>query len=464
VAVQRLQKILADAGVASRRKCEEIIAQGRVTVDGVLIREMGVKADPETARIEVDGVQIKQERKVYYLLNKPAGVLSTTADEFGRPTVLGLIPGETRRMYPVGRLDEDTEGLILLTNDGELANILTHPRYGVPKIYSARLRGVITNEAVEQILKGFHLEDGLAKAEKVLVTHRGDTESHVRLLMREGRNHIVRRMMAKAGFPAKLLRRDRIAFLTLHGLGKGESRPLTRLEVERLYRYAEKAKSETLEGFDLPRPRVQRPRGSYPTPRPVERPYGRRPYTPRPAAGARFQGPLPHERRPEERFHGPRPTGGPRPQVPQSGERPSARRFHKFGSAGGPRPHGFTPAERPAGWRAPIYPGRAEQKRTGHTPSYPARAEQKRTGHTPSYPGRAEQKRARHTPSYPGRAEQKRAGHTPSYPARAEQKRTGHTPSYPARGRQQGVGGGPRRLSRGPHQSASRTPRAKGRR
>ena len=270
VALQRLQKILAEAGVASRRKCEEIIAQGRVTVDGVRIKMMGVKADPQKSRIEVDGVPVKTESKAYYLLNKPSGILSTTADEFGRPTVMNLIPGEDRRLYPVGRLDEDTEGLILLTNDGELANILTHPRYGVPKTYSAKLRGVITVSAVDRILSGIRLDDGVAKADHVKVTYRGDTESYVRLVMREGRNHIVRRMLAKAGFPAKRLRRDRIAFLTMHDLKKGDSRPLTRLEVAKLYEYAKPAPRETAEEPAPPKP--PRTRTRFFAPRPAERP------------------------------------------------------------------------------------------------------------------------------------------------------------------------------------------------
>ena len=244
VALERLQKIMADAGVASRRKCEEIIAAGRVNVDGVTVTRPGFKADPEKSAIEVDGRPIHAARRVYYLLNKPKGVLSTTFDDFGRPTVVNLIPDEKRRLFPVGRLDEDTEGLILLTNDGELANILTHPRYGVEKTYSAKLRGVITREAVEKLKKGFRLEDGRARADRVTVTYRGKTASSVRMTMREGRNHIVRRMLAKVGFPARHLRRDRIAFLTLHGLGKGEYRRLTRQEVQGLYKHAEQTQKQ----------------------------------------------------------------------------------------------------------------------------------------------------------------------------------------------------------------------------
>ena len=243
-ALERLHKIMAEAGVASRRKCEEIIAKGRVTVDGVTVTRMGFKADPEKAAIEVDGRPIQAERRVYYLLNKPKGVLSTTLDDFGRPTVVDLIPGEKRRLFPVGRLDEDTEGLILLTNDGELANILTHPRYGVRKTYSAKLRGVITGRAIEQLKTGFRLEDGEVRAGKVAITYKGRDTSSVRLVMHEGRNHIVRRMLAKVGFPAKRLRRDRIAFLTLHGLAKGRHRRLTRREIAGLYACREEKNSQ----------------------------------------------------------------------------------------------------------------------------------------------------------------------------------------------------------------------------
>jgi len=235
---------MAEAGVASRRKCEEIIAAGRVKVDGVVVTSMGFKADPEKAAIEVDGRPIQVERRVYYLLNKPKGVLSTTLDDFGRPTVIDLIPGEKRRLFPVGRLDEDTEGLILLTNDGELANILTHPRYGVRKTYSAKLRGAITSRAVAQLQAGFRLEDGKARAEKVVITYKRRDASSVRLVVHEGRNHIVRRMLAKVGFPAKHLRRDRIAFLTLHGLAKGRHRRLTRREIAGLYACREKKNSQ----------------------------------------------------------------------------------------------------------------------------------------------------------------------------------------------------------------------------
>jgi len=368
---------------------------------------MGVKADPEQSEIKVDGVRVKAESKVYYLLNKPSGVLSATADEYGRPTVVGLIPGEKRRMYPVGRLDEDTEGLILLTNDGELANVLTHPRYGVPKTYSARLRGAITRDAVENILRGIRLEDGVAKAEQVYVTHRGKDESHARLVMREGRNYIVRRMLAKAGFPAKRLRCDRIAFLTLHGLGRRGHRPLTRLEVARLYEYAKRADRKSVEGFDLP-PEAREERPAPPSrhtpPRRHEPPRGQAPprrHAP-PARHARPRGQAPlrghaprsgqarHEsatrhappmgQAPPRRYEPPRgqaPRSGrarhesatrhapPRGQAPWRGQAPPTRHAPPRGQA----PPGRTAGSRPRTWERRTEPRRPE-RRPGRTRQY----------------------------------------------------------------------------------------------
>ena len=238
--LERLHKVLAHAGVASRRKCEEIISAGRVRVDGELVTEMGLKVDPLAARITVDGKLISPERPVYILLNKPAGYLCTTDDPLSRKTVLDLIPGVRERVFPVGRLDEDTEGLVVVTNDGTLANILTHPRYGVRKTYSARVRGRITDEAVRELKQGVYLPDGKAVAEKVEVhRHKGD-ESTVTLVVREGRNHIVKKMLRRVGFPVRKLKRTRIEFLTLHRLSRGAYRPLTGKEIRLLQLLAER--------------------------------------------------------------------------------------------------------------------------------------------------------------------------------------------------------------------------------
>ncbi len=237
--LERLHKILAHAGVASRRKCEEIIAAGRVRVDGAVVTEMGLKVDPLAVRITVGNKLISPEKPVYLLLNKPAGYLCTTDDPFKRKTVLDLLRGVRERVFPVGRLDEDTEGLVVITNDGTLANVLTHPRYGVQKTYSARVRGRITDEAVRELRRGVYLPDGKAVAEEVEVhRYRGD-ESMVTLAVREGRNHVVKKMLKRVGFPVKKLKRTRIEFLTLHRLSRGAYRPLTTKEIRLLHSLAE---------------------------------------------------------------------------------------------------------------------------------------------------------------------------------------------------------------------------------
>ena len=238
--LERLQKILAKTGVASRRKCEEIIAAGRVRVDGEVVTKMGRKVDPRTTAITVDGKRLSAEKLVYILLNKPAGYLCTTEDEFGRKKVTDLIPRVRERIFPVGRLDEDTEGLIILTNDGALANILTHPRYGVRKTYAARVRGRITREAIRELKRGVYLPDGKAVAEDVSVNFIKGGESAVTLVLREGRNHIVKKMLSRLGFPVKKLKRTRIAFLTLHKLARGAYRRLGESEVERLHALAQR--------------------------------------------------------------------------------------------------------------------------------------------------------------------------------------------------------------------------------
>ncbi len=238
--LERLHKVLAHAGVASRRKCEEIIAAGRVCVDGEVVTKMGLKVDPLAARITVDDKLISPEKPVYVLLNKPAGYLCTTDDPLNRKTVLDLIPGVRERVFPVGRLDEDTEGLVVVTNDGTLANVLTHPRYGVRKTYSARVRGRMTDEAVRELKQGVYLPDGKAVAEQVEVRrHKGD-ESTVTLVVREGRNHIVKKMLKRVGFPVRKLKRTRIEFLTLHRLSRGAYRPLTGKEIRLLQSLAKR--------------------------------------------------------------------------------------------------------------------------------------------------------------------------------------------------------------------------------
>jgi 23S rRNA pseudouridine2605 synthase len=226
----RLAKYLAHAGVASRRASEQIIAAGRVTVDGATVTDPARDVDDERA-VKVDGKRVKAvARHVVYVLNKPAGVVSTAHDPQGRRTVVELVPGR-ERLYPVGRLDSDTTGLILLTNDGELAHRLTHPSFEVPRTYRARIANAPINEpALRALREGVELEDGPTAPAKV----RRISSNHVELTIHEGRKRQVRRMLEAVGHPVKALERVAFGPLRLKGLELGEHRALTPAEIERL--------------------------------------------------------------------------------------------------------------------------------------------------------------------------------------------------------------------------------------
>jgi len=247
----RLQRVLADAGIASRRAGEQLIEAGRVAVNGNPVRGLPCFVDPEHDRIEVDGRPIpRPERHIYLMLHKPPRYLSTVADEPGsdRPTILDLVDHPSRaRLYPVGRLDYDTTGLILLTNDGELANRLTHPRYEVEKTYRALVRGRIAEEDTAKLEKGIYLAErregrtsGAARTAKVQIRiHKRDRERTIlEITLREGRNRQVRRMLAKVGHPVKKLERVAMGPLRLKGLARGQWRELTRAELSSLRRAA----------------------------------------------------------------------------------------------------------------------------------------------------------------------------------------------------------------------------------
>jgi pseudouridine synthase len=238
---ERLQKVLAHAGVASRRACEELILSGRVRVNGQAVTEMGTKVNPSTDVIEVDGRRLKTRvEPVYVLLNKPAGYLSTVRDPDGRPTVLDLVPKGTR-LYPVGRLDADSEGLLLLTNDGELANRLMHPRYEQEKEYSVLVAGQPPTETLDQLRRGVWLAEdqaiGHAEASVVAVTEAG---TWMRVILREGRKRQIRRMLAALGHPVRRLIRVRMGSLELGTLEPGKWRPLAPREVRQLQRLVRK--------------------------------------------------------------------------------------------------------------------------------------------------------------------------------------------------------------------------------
>ncbi len=234
--MERLQKLIAQAGICSRREAEKIILAGRVTVDGKIIRELGAKADTNQ-KICVDGKPLTFDaEKIYLLLNKPRGYVSTVKDERGRKTVLELL-GENfnERVYPVGRLDLNSEGLILLTNDGDLTNALIHPRFEVKKTYRAKISGVLTEEKLDKLRAGVELDDGLTAPAEI---YRLDTDL-VEITIHEGRNRQVRRMFAAIGCDVKRLRRIKFAGLTLDGLKAGEFRELRAEEVAKLYKIGE---------------------------------------------------------------------------------------------------------------------------------------------------------------------------------------------------------------------------------
>jgi 23S rRNA pseudouridine2605 synthase len=238
--VKRLQKVLAQAGVASRRACEELIRQGRVQVNGQVVTELGTKVDPNRDEIRVDGAPISgPEERVYLILNKPPGYISTTHDPWGRPTVLDLIPHQGR-LYPVGRLDAESEGLLLLTNDGRLTHRLTHPRYEHEKEYLVLVKGHPSQTVLSQLRQGVDLEEGRTAPAKVSrVSRKEGSETPpgttwLRIVVHEGRKRQIRRMCAAVGHPVQRLIRVRMGPIELGNLPEGGYRPLSAKEVRRL--------------------------------------------------------------------------------------------------------------------------------------------------------------------------------------------------------------------------------------
>jgi len=231
---ERIQKLISSAGLTSRRKAEEWIAEGRVTVNGRMAT-LGESADPSTDRIEVDGKPLgSREKKVYLLLHKPAGYICTQRDPEGRPLVTELVKDVSNRLFTVGRLDLTTEGLLILTNDGEFAQHLAHPRHEVEKTYLVRVRGIIKEDAKRRLEEGVLLDDGMTAPAKVEGVRASRGHSWFSLTIHEGRNRQVRRMCEAVGYPVSRLKRIRIAFLDLGNLASGKYRHLTLNEVNRL--------------------------------------------------------------------------------------------------------------------------------------------------------------------------------------------------------------------------------------
>jgi 23S rRNA pseudouridine2605 synthase len=232
--LERLHKVLANAGVASRRRCEELILGGQVTVDGKVVTQLGVKVDPAKQKIAFAGQPIRPPKPVTIVLHKPRRCLTTTSDDRQRRTVMQFVEGIKERVYPVGRLDWDSEGLLIMTNDGDLANKLTHPRFKLPRTYHVRLKGEISGEVIEKLRKGVWLSEGKTGPVRVFVKKRDRVMSIVEVTITEGMNREVRRVFAKYGLKVRRLKRIKLGPLNLGPLAPGQWRTLTHREIELL--------------------------------------------------------------------------------------------------------------------------------------------------------------------------------------------------------------------------------------
>ena len=238
--MERLQKVIAASGIASRRKAEDLITEGKVKVNGQIVRELGTKVSSSDT-VEVNNQIIEKEPKEYYILNKPRGVVTTTSDEHNRKTVVDLIPTKAR-IYPVGRLDYDTTGLLLLTNDGEFANILMHPNDNVSKVHMAKLDGIIKGEQINRLKDGVEIDGTLVSASRVKLkkVNEKNNTCMVQITIHEGKNHQVKKMFEKVGFKVDKLKREKVAFFDLKDLQSGEFRKLTPKEVAKVYALEQK--------------------------------------------------------------------------------------------------------------------------------------------------------------------------------------------------------------------------------
>lgn len=235
----RLQKVLAAAGVGSRRACELLIAEGRVEVDGQVVTELGVRVDPLRQTVHVDGERIQlDESRVYLAFNKPAGVVTTMSDELGRLNIGDYVAGRPERLFHVGRLDADTEGLLILTNDGDLAHRLQHPAHGVLKTYIAEIPGPVPKDLGKQLRAGVELDDGPVQVDSFRIVDSKPGKAIVEVILHEGRKHIVRRLLDHVGHPIISLVRTQVGPITLGSTKSGRWRPLSQREISDLYKAA----------------------------------------------------------------------------------------------------------------------------------------------------------------------------------------------------------------------------------
>ncbi len=237
---QRLQRLLASAGFGSRRQCEELIETGRVHVDDVVVTKLGTTVDPQINKVRVDGVLLKKQKLVYYAVNKPVGVVTTNRDPQGRPRVVDLVPPD-ERVFPVGRLDRNSEGLILLTNDGELAQRLTHPKFGVRKIYRVTVAGKVDGETMKQMRKGIYIAEGFVRVEGAKLLKSRSRSTEMEIVLREGKNREIRRILARLGHKVQQLRRIAVGPLRLGDVPPGAYRVLRREEIKKLWAATDQA-------------------------------------------------------------------------------------------------------------------------------------------------------------------------------------------------------------------------------
>jgi len=233
---ERLQKVIAAAGIASRRQCEQLILEGRVEVDQQVVTTLGTKVDLEEQTVRVDGVPLVQSRQVYYMINKPKGVVCTHRDPAGRMRIVDLVPDESARMFSVGRLDRESEGLILLTNDGGLAQKLAHPRYGVEKTYHVQVAGLPNRSILDRLRGGVQLAEGRVAVAGVRMKRAHKQSTVLEITLREGKNREIRRMLATLGHKVQQLKRVTLGPLKLGNLPQGDARPLERTELAALKR------------------------------------------------------------------------------------------------------------------------------------------------------------------------------------------------------------------------------------
>ncbi len=240
--MERLQKVIANYGYCSRRKAEELITKGLVKVNGKVITELGTKV-VDTDKIEVEGISLSKERKVYYLLNKPRGVITSASDDKSRQTVVDLIHTDVR-IYPVGRLDYDTTGAIILTNDGDLTNFLTHPKNNIEKVYIAKIKGKLGMDALYKLKKGVVIDNFKTAPAKIKIKSydRNTDTSLIQIIIHEGKNHQIKKMLEAVGYEVIKLKRERISFFTLDGLKSGDYREISHNEIKKLYTYEQNKK------------------------------------------------------------------------------------------------------------------------------------------------------------------------------------------------------------------------------